>query len=185
MYNCQTSKYGFLILLLGIYFLSCTQPKHGNILSNNQEKEILSVELDDEILEEEVGNSRNLTKSLLNLDKLSSLGLNEVYLQEEPLAINFLDQDQNMLLFEALNWSDKEIDMMFDDEKRNNNSIIKQQSIDNVKVKYAIENKSSSRKIIAIYYFDHIEVKLKMAIFSKEDVEVLFAKYSKLIKGIT
>lgn len=68
-----------LLIILGLYLItSCSQNKPGSILSKNQEQIILNEEIDDPDLENEVENSRDLTKSILDLELAKKLGLNEL-----------------------------------------------------------------------------------------------------------
>lgn len=181
--SCLAKFNNILIVALLLVWVSCSQHKNEGMLSKAHEKEILSEEIEDEILEHEAINARDLAKSLLNLDAVNSLKLKEIYLHEEPLAIIFLDQNQNMILFEAIRWSEKEIESLFENEKRQNNSVIRTENMEKIRVTYSFDTNLTRNKCIAIYNFGTGDVKLKMEIASESDIEGLYKKYSKLVKS--
>lgn len=167
--------------LISLFILSCNQKKDGTVLSKPEIDIILDEEVDDERLIADVNNSRNATKALLNLDLVKQMGLDEIYLHEEPLAINFQDQSKNLVTFEALNIEKTGIDnylLSLENETPNN---LKEFILDGSTIKYLEKTSGQNKNISAIIHCNYSGRTLKMTLFCKDNDNDLLSKYSSLV----
>lgn len=173
-----------LLIILGLYLItSCSQNKPGSIISKNQEQIILNEEIDDPDLENEVENSRNLTKSILDLELAKKLGLNELYLQEEPLSIIFQDPYENLIIFQALNLENENIMSYFKELSQNPNLKIEELTSENLNIKYFKNEDTKKENYIAIISKNKSLLKLKMDLLLEKGDKRLINQYSKLMKS--
>lgn len=169
------------LFLISLFFLSCSQKKNGSILSKTEVDLILDEEIDDSELIVDVNTSRNLTKKLLNLDLIKQMGLKEIYVPEEPLSLNFTDQSENLLSFEAMKIKRSEIDhyiLTLGNDKKNN---IKEILIGDRMIKYFIENSGVSKNVTSFINCTHSDSTLKMMLYCKSNETNLINQYSKLM----
>lgn len=151
-------------------------------MSKQEESNILSEEIDDDILEHQVSSARNQTKNLLQLELATSLGLKEIYLQEEPLAINFIDQNENLVLFETISIKDSEIEKYIESQYYSSNIKINELRVDDKIITYSIEERENSTIVHSIVRSNDAEMKVKMNIISTE--KDVINKFVKLINFI-
>jgi len=172
------------IFFISLFLLSCSQKKNGSILSKSEVDLILDEEIDDSELILDVNNSRNETMNLLNLDLIKQMGLKEIYLQEEPLSINFTDQSGNLVSFEAMKIKRSEIDnylLTIGSDSKNN---VKQIVFEDRIIKYYTENSSVSKNITSFINCTNSDGTLKMMLYCKTNEDNLINQYSKLMNCI-
>lgn len=170
------------IFIFSLFFISCNQNRSGATMSKQEESNILSEEIDDDILEHQVSSARNQTKNLLQLELATSLGLKEIYLHEEPLAINFIDQNENLVLFETISIKDSEIEKYIESQYYSSNIKINELRVDDKIITYSIEERENSTIVHSIVRSNDAEMKVKMNIISTE--KDVINKFVKLINFI-
>lgn len=172
------------IFFISLFLLSFSQKKNGSILSKSEVDLIFDEEIDDSELILDVNNSRNETMNLLNLDLIKKMGLKEIYLQEEPLSINFTDQSGNLVSFEAMKIKRSEIDnylLTIGSDSKNN---VKQIVFEDRIIKYYTENSSASKNITSFINCNNSDGTLKMMLYCKTNEDNLINQYSKLMNCI-
>ncbi|HMT53462.1 MAG TPA: hypothetical protein PKD16_14345 [Saprospiraceae bacterium] len=169
-----------LICIALMFSISCTHKSKGSILTKNQLDPIMEEEIDDADLEQEVNSARKLAMDLLDIELAKQLGLHEVYLHEEPLAINFTHENGNLLSFEAVNIDNSNIEKYLLSDLDSNYKI-QDLNIGNRIIKYTIDNSGQKSIITSILSCNKTGKIIKMKLFFKGNAGNLLEEYSKLM----
>ncbi len=164
-----------------IFLFSCNQIQQGSVMSDREVNWKLSEEIDDIYIEDEVLSSRNETKKHLDIELIIQMGLKELYLHEEALAINLMDKNKNLITLENFKMNESFDENSYFSCQGHNITKALEIEMGNKLIKYCSHQNNDLIIVNSIITCVNSNYKTRLDFFCKENHMEYLNKYSKLV----